>query len=53
VLRTLETKRIIKRTVHPTIPPSVEYTVTELGWSLVPPLASLCQWADDHLDDLR
>ena len=53
VLRMLEANRLVKRTVYPTIPPNVDYALTELGWSLVPPLAALCQWADDHLDDLN
>jgi DNA-binding HxlR family transcriptional regulator len=53
VLRKLEVRRLICRTVYPTVPPTVEYSLTPLGESLLPALAALCQWADDHLDQLR
>jgi DNA-binding HxlR family transcriptional regulator len=53
VLRKLELHRLIGRTVHATVPPSVEYHLTPLGESLLPALAALCQWAEDHLDQLR
>ncbi|MDU9367304.1 winged helix-turn-helix transcriptional regulator [Klebsiella sp. 141203] len=47
-LKGLERDGIIERTVYPTIPPCVEYKLTELGWSLLGPLQTLLQWAVDR-----
>lgn len=35
-LRTLEADGLVERTVYPTVPPKVEYKLTETGASLVP-----------------
>lgn len=43
-LRTLEYDGLVKRISYPTIPPKVEYELTELGRSLIDPLASLTAW---------
>ncbi|WP_277374091.1 helix-turn-helix domain-containing protein [Pseudomonas sp. AA-38] len=45
-LRELERDGMIDRTVHPTKPPSVEYSLTALGESLLVPLANLVSWAE-------
>ncbi|PZQ12307.1 MAG: transcriptional regulator [Rhodanobacter denitrificans] len=45
-LRTLETDGLVTRTVYPTIPPRVDYTLTPLGESLLDPLERLIRWAD-------
>lgn len=47
-LKGLERDGIVKRTMYPTIPPCVEYNLTELGWSLLGPLQTLFQWAVDR-----
>ncbi len=39
---------IIKRVVYSTKPPSVEYSLTPLGISLMLPLWELVKWGDDH-----
>ena len=44
-LRALERDGLITRTVHPTVPPSVEYALTELGRSLQVPMRALGEWA--------
>ncbi len=44
-LRTLEADGFLKRTIYPEIPPKVEYTITDLGKSLVPLIDNLEQWA--------
>lgn len=44
-LRGLEGYGLVLRTVHPTVPPSVEYRVTTLGDSLLGPLSTLADWA--------
>ncbi len=43
-LRRLETDRIIRRTQYPTIPPTVEYTLTVRGAALELVLVALCRW---------
>lgn len=40
-LRELETRGVVVRTVVPTSPPSVEYSLTELGRELVPAIAAI------------
>jgi DNA-binding HxlR family transcriptional regulator len=35
------------------IPPKVEYTLTELGASLIEPLTTLCHWAEEHLGEVH
>jgi DNA-binding HxlR family transcriptional regulator len=44
-LRALEADRLVERTVHPTVPPSVEYSLTDSGRSLLGPLSELANWA--------
>jgi len=47
-LRALEEKGILIRTVYAQIPPRVEYTLTNLGYSLKPVLNSMREWAEDY-----
>ncbi|MEU4237477.1 helix-turn-helix domain-containing protein [Actinoplanes sp. NPDC026619] len=51
-LRSLETDGLISRTVHPTVPPSVEYRLTALGASLLAPLSALADWAVRHQPEI-
>lgn len=44
-LRDLERDGLVSRRVFPTKPPTVEYRLTELGQSLLEPVASLVAWA--------
>lgn len=44
-LRGLERDGLVSRTVYPTIPPRVDYELTELGHSLREPVMALGQWA--------
>src|SRR5213596_1626484 len=48
-LRNLERDGLVSRTVTPTIPPRVDYELTELGHSLVGPLHGLEVWALDNV----
>jgi len=48
-LRGLERDGMVTRTVFPTIPPRVDYELTELGHSLRIPVEALGQWAFAHL----
>ncbi|NIJ63940.1 DNA-binding HxlR family transcriptional regulator [Sphingomonas leidyi] len=43
-LRGLAQDGLVKRTAYPTIPPKVEYELTELGRSLIEPLSALAAW---------
>ncbi len=48
-LRSLERDGLVTRTVYPTIPPRVEYALTDLGQSASGLLESMRIWAEDHL----
>lgn len=48
-LRELETHSLIHREVYPVIPPKVEYSLTELGLSLMPVLVAMRDWGADYL----
>lgn len=43
-LRELETHGLITRTVHPVVPPHVDYAITPLGSSAVPAIEVLRAW---------
>lgn len=51
-LRHLERDGLVERTVHPTVPPRVEYSLTPLGRSVLEPLHGLASWARDHGTDI-
>ena len=44
-LRQLEADGLVRRVVHPQVPPKVEYDLTEWGQSLCPALDALLNWA--------
>lgn len=47
-LRNLESDGLISRKLYAEIPPKVEYTLTELGSSLMPHIESLISWAMEN-----
>lgn len=47
-LRALERDGMVERTVHPTVPPQVEYALTELGRSLAAQGMQLGSWVQEH-----
>jgi DNA-binding HxlR family transcriptional regulator len=47
-LRGLERDGLVTRTVFPTIPPRVDYELTDLGRGLSKPVEALGKWAFDH-----
>jgi len=47
-LRELEADGIVHRKVYPQVPPKVEYSLTELGQSVIPVINSLCQWGSKY-----
>lgn len=48
-LKELESFGIISRKQYNVIPPRVEYTLTEEGKRLLPPLNALAEWGREHL----
>lgn len=52
-LRQLERDGMVSRTVHPTVPPQVEYTLTPLGHSLYEPVNYLGRWAKTHMAEIE
>jgi DNA-binding HxlR family transcriptional regulator len=48
-LRNLERDGLVSRAVTPTIPPRVDYALTELGHSLQKPIMALSDWALDNI----
>ncbi len=52
-LRELEADKLIHREVFPVIPPHVEYSLTELGKSLLPVLTALRDWGAEYLRSLN
>lgn len=49
-VRALERDGFVKRTVFPTLPPRVEYELTELGRELLVPVHALGAWAIANMD---
>lgn len=47
-LRHLQRDGLVSRTVHPSVPPAVEYQLTSLGHSLLEPLEALVGWSSAH-----
>ena len=52
-LRGLERDGLVTRTVFPTIPPRVDYELTDLGRGLANPVQALGQWAFAHLPEIE
>lgn len=48
-LRELEAQKLIHREVFPVVPPKVEYSLTELGKSLMPILVAMRDWGAQYL----
>ncbi|MGY3073865.1 DNA-binding HxlR family transcriptional regulator [Bradyrhizobium sp. LM6.10] len=52
-LRGLERDGLVTRTIFPTIPPRVDYELTDLGRGLSQPVEALGKWAMDHLAQIE
>jgi DNA-binding HxlR family transcriptional regulator len=52
-LRGLERDGLVTRTVFPTIPPRVDYELTDLGRGLSEPVVALGKWAMDHQTEIE
>jgi DNA-binding HxlR family transcriptional regulator len=52
-LRGLERDGLVTRTVFPTIPPRVDYELTDLGRGLWQPVEALGKWAHEHQAEIE
>jgi DNA-binding HxlR family transcriptional regulator len=52
-LRTLERDGIVKRTPYATVPPRVDYTLTEAGHELQATVHGICHWTRHNLDHIE
>ena len=50
-LRQLEEDGLVTRKVYMQEPPKVEYSLTEIGKSLMPIFDQLCEWGSEHMGD--
>lgn len=51
-LRRLEVVGLVVRHDYSEVPPRVEYSLTDLGWSLSPLVKALDQWVEEHAIDM-
>jgi DNA-binding HxlR family transcriptional regulator len=51
-LKNLEQMNLIHRKVYPEVPPRVEYSLTDIGKSLMPTLTALTAWGKEHFGDV-
>ena len=52
-LRGLERDGLVTRTIFPTIPPRVDYELTDLGRTLLEPVLAISQWAERHREEIQ
>ncbi|WP_199434168.1 winged helix-turn-helix transcriptional regulator [Qaidamihabitans albus] len=52
-LRMLERNGLVERNVHPTVPPRVEYTLTESGRALRGTIDGMCAWTRQYLGHIE
>lgn len=52
-LKELEDHGLVSKKVYPVVPPKVEYSLTAFGATLIPVIATLGQWGDEHEERLR
>jgi len=51
-LKQLQQDHLLKRKAYAEIPPRVEYSLTELGLSLMPIIGEMIEWAQVHFDEV-
>lgn len=52
-LKELEEHELLTRKIFPVVPPKVEYSLTQLGRTLIPVIAALGQWGNENEERLR
>lgn len=51
-LKNLEHNNLVHRKVYAEVPPRVEYSLSDVGKSLMPVLSALIAWGQEHFDDV-
>lgn len=52
-LRGLERDGLVKRTLFPTIPPRVDYELTDVGRTILAPVMALVTWANTNQENIK
>ncbi len=52
-LKHLEQKGIVKRQAYATVPPKVEYSLTDIGQSIAPVMASITRWGEAYIEESK
>lgn len=52
-VRQMESDGLVVRTIHPVIPPRVEYSLTPLGHTLSAAFCGVWVWAEEHYDEVQ
>lgn len=52
-LKELEEHELVSKIIYPVVPPKVEYSLTDFGLTLIPVIAALGNWGDEHEERLR
>lgn len=52
-LKELEDHGLVTKKIYPVVPPKVEYSLTEVGQTLIPVISALGQWGDANETHLR
>jgi len=47
-LKELEEHGLVEKKIYPQLPPKVEYSLTEIGWSIMPIIDAMNQWGDSN-----
>jgi len=52
-LRQLERDGLLTRTITPSVPVRVDYQLTELGQTILPVVAAIKRWSEDHIGQIH
>lgn len=52
-LKELEDHELVSKIIYPVVPPKVEYSLTDFGKTLIPVIAAIGVWGDEHEARLR
>src|SRR5207244_2140759 len=52
-LRSLDRDALVEREVYPVVPPTIDYSLSKRGRTLIEPLRALCRWSEKHLAELQ
>ena len=52
-LKELEDHELVSKVIYPVVPPKVEYSLTDFGKTLIPIIAAIGGWGDEHEERSR